>query len=92
MVVVDTISYLSSPKFVYRICDTINVYLIFDGLHFSESFWQRIATHELSHALGYIGHCSNSSHMMCAAVADNTATSFSTVEKNHLKQIYNYYT
>ncbi len=98
MTAVDIVSYRGTPKYVYEIYGSVVIYLISNGVFTSTDFWQPIAFHEISHALGYYGHCFHQAHLMNATIADYGVETLSNggsgtdTEVPHLKQIYDYYT
>lgn len=60
-------------------------YIVFKNNQTSD-YYKSVTTHELGHALGWIGHNSTSTNVMYSIA--NSVTTLTTVDKRHLGQIY----
>lgn len=58
---------------------------IIDKDHTTDEY-KKTCTHELGHALGWVGHSSNSSDIMYSS--GSSVTSLTTRDSNHLSQVY----
>lgn len=83
-------TYEGAQKTIYEITGTVLVELfqnssIDDDTDFTSR--HRVAIHELSHAFGYVGHSLYPTHLMYDTPPYPTGA-LTTMERNHLKQIY----
>ncbi len=78
-------TYLDETKTYYVILKA-NCYVVCDTRSVDEI--KRTATHEVGHALGFIGHSPDSSAVMYDEPSVMTLTE---IDKRHLRQIYGYY-
>lgn len=80
-----TWKYGNSDKTGFRLKGQVKVFIVqrsgksLDG-------YKKTTTHELGHALGWIGHSSNSSDIMYFDASE--VTNLTTRDKRHLKQVY----
>lgn len=77
-------TYMGGPKTGYTLSNA-NCYIIFSAGK-SADHYKSVATHELGHAMGWMGHSSNSNHLMYSET--NGVTSLTTTDKRHIGQIY----
>jgi len=58
--------------------------------NFTQDHYNNVATHELGHALGWMGHSSTKGHVMYVRnLTDGYSTALKTAEIKHLQQAYN---
>lgn len=63
----------------------VRVFIVKKTFNFDDSY-KKTTTHELGHALGWIGHSSNSNDIMYSA--SSSVTTLTSRDKNHLNQVY----
>lgn len=80
-----TWKYNSAEKTGYKLRGQAKVYIVVKSGR-TASQYENITTHELGHALGWLGHSSKTSDVMYGNVSSNTT--LTTRDKRHLNQIY----
>ena len=78
-----TYTYGSSTKKGYIFSDVLVVVLDLDR---DAAYTKKTTIHEIGHALGWMGHSSNSSNVMYQG--STTETTLTTADKRHLQQVY----
>jgi len=81
---INTLSYNGTTKYL-KSQNSPQIVCLVDR-NVTQTAYKNVMTHEIGHALGWGGHSSNSSDIMYSS--ENSVTSLTSRDKNHLKQVY----